>query len=233
MTDQPPRPARRKRLKGPKFTKERPPETSVDTSMRLFLAVPIPPDVIDLVERVTTSLKTEEWPIRWTSPGNAHITLHFLGEIEPERAMLLQMSLAPVVSEHDAFQLRTADLGVFPNMKRPRILWLGLYGPAHRLHTLRDAIGQTLTSLDFQLDEREFHPHITLGRLRNTQNTRIRDLPAKIRARFERASETGEVTHKAPIPIPVTEVHLVQSHLGKDGPRYEVLERYPLNEPEA
>ncbi len=201
--------------------------------MRLFLAVPIPPDVMDLVDRVTTSLKTEEWPIRWTAAGSAHITLHFLGEVEPERATLLQMSLAPVVSEHDAFELRTADLGVFPTMKRPRILWLGLYGPAHRLHTLRNAIGETLQSLDFELDERDFHPHITLGRLRNTQDTRIRDLPAKIRARFEKAAETGEVTHKSPIPIPVSEVHLVRSHLGKDGARYEILERYPLNLPEA
>lgn len=201
--------------------------------MRLFLAVPIPPDVIDLVERVTTSLKTEEWPIRWTSPGNVHITLHFLGEVEPERATLLRMSLGQVVSEHDAFELRTADLGVFPTMKRPRILWLGLYGPAHRLHTLREAFGETLVSLDYELDERDFHPHITLGRLRDTRNTRIRDLPAKIRARFERAAETGEVTHKSPIPIPVTEVHLVRSRLEKDGARYEILERYPLREPES
>jgi 2'-5' RNA ligase len=143
------------------------------------------------------------------------------------------MALGGVVAEHDRFDLRTADLGVFPNMKRPRIIWLGLYGPAHRLHTLREAIGELLESFEFALPETEFHPHITLGRVRDARKTRVRDLPAAIRARLERAAETGEVTHKRPVPVPVDEVVLVRSHLGKDGPRYEVLERYPLRAVDA
>jgi 2'-5' RNA ligase len=151
--------------------------------------------------------------------------------VEPERAQLLRMALPPIVEEHDAFALRTADLGVFPNMKRPRIIWLGLYGPAHRLHTLREALGGLLETFDFELDDKEFHPHITLGRVRDARKTRVRDLPARIRARIEQAAATGEVSHKNPIPVPVNEVLLVQSHLGKDGPRYEVLERFALNKP--
>ena len=117
-------------------------------------------------------------------------------------------------------------------MKRPRIIWLGLYGPAHRLHTLaRCPRRTTSTSFEFELDDKEFHPHITLGRVRDTRTNRVRDLPVKIRARLEQATRTGEVTHEHPQPVPVREVLLVQSHLGKDGPRYEVLERYPLAPP--
>ncbi|MDQ3701778.1 MAG: RNA 2',3'-cyclic phosphodiesterase [Chloroflexota bacterium] len=183
---------------------------------------------MSLVDTVSQRLQEEEWPVRWTAPGNAHVTLHFLGEIEPERAQLLRMALGGVIAQHDRFDLRTADLGVFPNMKRPRIIWLGLYGPAHRLHTLRDALGSVLESFEFELAEADFHPHITLGRVRDARKTRVRDLPAAIRARLEQMAEKGEVTHKNPIPVPVDEVLLVQSHLGKDGPRYEVLERYPL-----
>ena len=221
-------PTRRRRPKGPKFTKQRPAAESVDTRPRLFLAVPLPPPVVEKVASVTASLQQEEWPVRWTSSGNAHITLHFLGETEPERARLLEMSLAPVVAEHHAFDLRTADLGVFPTMKRPRVIWLGLYGPVHRLQTLRDAIGGLLEEFEFELDDREFHPHITLGRVRDTRNTSVRDLPAKIRSRIEAAAESGEVSNKDPLPIPVREVLLVRSHLGKDGPRYETLASYPL-----
>lgn len=199
--------------------------------MRLFLAVPLPLPVIDLVARTTASLQGEDWPIRWTAPGNAHLTLHFLGEVEPERAQLLRLALPEVVAQHDAFALRTADLGVFPNMKRPRVLWLGLYGPAHRLQTLREASARVLEGLEFELDDKEFHPHITLGRVRNTHNARVRDLPARIRARFERASESGEVTHKRPLPVPVEEIVLVRSLLEPQGARYEVLERFPLRVP--
>lgn len=221
-------PTKRRRPKGPKFTKQRPPTESVDTRPRLFIAVPLPVPVIEKVAAVTASLEQEGWPMRWTSSGNAHITLHFLGETDPERARLLQMSLDAVVAGHESFDLRTADLGVFPTMKRPRVIWLGLYGPVHRLLTLRDAIGDVLEEFEFELDDREFHPHITLGRVRDTRNTRVRDLPALIRTRIEAAAETGEVTHKDPLPIPVREVLLVRSHLGKDGPRYETLAAYPL-----
>lgn len=199
--------------------------------MRLFLAVPLPEPVIDLVARTTASLQQEDWAIRWTAPGNAHLTLHFLGEIEPERVQLLKLALPEVVAQHDAFALRTADLGVFPNMKRPRVLWLGLYGPAHRLKTLRDAIATVLKDLEFELEDKEFHPHITLGRVRSTFNARVRDLPARIRARFEHASESGEVTHKNPMPVPVEEIVLVRSFLESTGARYEVLQRFPLRVP--
>lgn len=234
MTDrESPRPKKPRRPKAPKGPKQRPPAETVDSAQRLFLAVPLPEPVVTLVDTVSRSLQQEEWPVRWTAPNNAHITLHFLGEIEPERAQLLRMTLGAVVAGHDRFDLRTADLGVFPNMKRPRIIWLGLYGPAHRLHTLREALGSVLKSFEFELAEGDFHPHITLGRVRDARKTRVRDLPAAIRTRLEAAAANGEVTHKNPIPIPVDEVVLVRSHLGKDGPRYEVLERYPLRAVDA
>jgi len=229
MTDRDsPRPKKLRRPKAPKAPKQRPRPETVDSAMRLFLAVPLPEPVVTLVDTMSRRLQEEEWPVRWTAPNNAHVTLHFLGEIEPERAQLLRMALGGVVAEHDRFDLRTADLGVFPNMKRPRIIWLGLYGPAHRLRTLRDALGSVLKSFEFELPDGDFHPHITLGRVRDARKSRVRDLPAAIRACLEAAAANGEVTHKDPIPIPVDEVVLVRSHLGKDGPRYEMLERYPL-----
>ena len=228
MSEQPPRPERRRRPKGPKFTKQRPPTDSVDTHPRLFLAVPLPAPVTEKVTTLTQSLAQEGWPVRWTTSGNAHITLHFLGETEPERARLLQMAIGPVVAEQPGFDLRTADLGVFPTMKRPRIIWLGVYGPTHRLETLRDAIGTLLDEFEFELQEREFHPHITLGRVRNTRDISVRNLPTQIRTRIEAAAASGEVTSKAPLPIPVREVLLVRSHLSQEGPRYETLASYPL-----
>lgn len=209
--------------------KQRPPAETVDTAWRIFLAVPLPADIIAMVDRSVSDLKREDWPVRWVTGSNAHITLHFLGDVEPERVELLRLGLEPVVAEHRHFRLRTADLGVFPNWKRPRVLWLGLYGPTHRLQTLHDAIGSYLTRLDFALDDKEFHPHITLGRVRDVRNAPARDLPMRIRRRFEHATATGEVSHAHPLSVPVDEVHLIRSHLSSEGSRYEVLARFPLS----
>ncbi len=201
------------------------------SSQRLFLAVPLPGEVVSLVDTLIQRLQHDQWPVRWTAPGNAHITLHFLGEVEPENAQLLKLALPEVVARHQRFQLRTADLGVFPNMKRPRVIWLGLWGPAHRLESLRTDIASTLESLAFEIEDREFHPHITLGRVRNDRNTRVRDLPEKIRSRIEQAARTGEVSHEHPLKVPVDDVLLIESHLESTGPRYEILERFPLAKP--
>lgn len=204
---------------------------TVDSNWRIFLAVPLPADVTTYVDDAIATLRNEPWPVKWTPSGNAHITLHFLGEVDPARADLLRFALRSTIAPHEAFDLRTADLGAFPTIRKPRVLWLGLWGPVHRLLTLHEAIGKTLTELEFVLDEREFHPHITLGRVRSDGKPQ-HDLPAKIRARFEALAASGEVTSKDPVPLPVNEVQLIRSHLTPQGARYEVLERYPLRAPE-
>lgn len=216
-----------------RFVKQRPPEESEDTPWRLFIAVPLPEEVRQFVSRVIADLRDNEWPVRWTDPNGAHLTLHFLGDTPPEQAELLRLALDQAITHHEAFDLRTADLGAFPSIKRPRVLWLGLWGPAHRLESVRNDIGALLGSFDVEVDEKEFRPHITLGRVRDTRNVRIRDLPDTIRARFEELAASGEVTHDKPVPFPVREVHLVRSHLSHEGARYEVIGRYPLKASES
>ena len=215
----------------PRRVKERPPAPSVESAWRLFISVPLPAAVTELIGEVVRDLSGEGWPVRWVAPDTAHITLQFIGEVAPERAELLRMALPPVVARHAAFNLRTADLGVFPNQRRPRVLWLGLYGPAHRLASLRDDITDLLRQFEFPLDDKEFHPHVTLGRVRNVQDGSGRDLPMKIQRRFAEVAESGKVTSKAPIPVPVQEVLLVRSFLGREGARHEPIARCPLGAP--
>lgn len=202
-------------------------EETVDTAIRLFIAVPLPDDAIALVDRTVETLRREPWPVKWSDAHNAHITLHFLGEVDPASAEVLRLALAAPIASQDAFELRTADLGAFPTIRKPRVLWLGLWGPVHRLETLHASIGTVLEQLDFSPEEREFRPHITLGRVR-ADNARGQTLAQAIRTRFEALAARGEVTSKRPVPIPVHEVQLVRSHLNPTGARYEVLARYPL-----
>ena len=215
----------------PRFVKERPPTPSAESPWRLFISVPLPEAVTALVGVLVRDLSAEGWPVRWVASDTAHITLQFIGEVPPEQAELLRLALPHVVAQHTAFNLRTADLGVFPNQRRPRVLWLGLYGPAHRLATLRDEIGELLRRLEMPLDEKEFHPHITLGRVRDVRDGSGRGLPEAIQRRFAEEVTSGRVTSKAPIPVPVHEVHLVRSFLGRDGARHDPIACCPLAPP--
>ncbi len=200
--------------------------------LRLFIAVPLPDPVRALVRSLVEEFCEEPWPVRWISPENAHLTLHFLGEVPAEQAELLKLALPAAVARHERFRLRTAELGVFPNQKRPRVLWLGLYGPAHRLVTLRTDLEKLLLGLDFPVEGSEFHPHITLGRLRDVRNTSTRDLPTRIVERFRAEAESGRVSPTNAIPMAVDEVILYQSILDKSGPTYIPLLRCPLGEPD-
>jgi 2'-5' RNA ligase len=213
--------------------KVRPPAPdAVDVPWRLFLAVPLPEDVRNLVGREIDRLQREGWPVRWVQPESAHLTLHFLGETEPERAELVRLALPGVVANHAPFDLRTAAFGVFPSFRRPRVLWLGLHGPVHRLETLQQDIGRVLRTLDIVVGEQPFHPHITLGRVRDGdgERARLRELPDAVKAAFvDRA--TGAAIAPPVTPVPVREVLLMRSHLGKGAPRYEEIASFPLGTP--
>jgi RNA 2',3'-cyclic 3'-phosphodiesterase len=214
----------------PRPPKVRPPApNAIDASWRLFLAVRLDPDVQRLVAEEIAALTAEGWPVRCVQPDTSHLTLHFLGETERERAELVRLALPDVVAAHAPFDLRTATLGVFPNFRRPRVLWLGLHGPVHRLQTLQKDVGGALQGLGFTVGDEPYHPHITLGRVRNDdgERVRLRDLPDAVKNRFVER-ESGAAVSPPSLPVPVREVVLMRSHLGKAGARHEPIATFPL-----
>lgn len=209
--------------------KSRLPEITPDTPWRLFIAVPLPSEVQNQVAAVADHLRDTEMPVRWVDPANSHLTLHFIGETEPEMAALLRMTLRAAISSHAPFELRTSEPGAFPSLKRPRVLWLGLWGPAHRLESLYNDIGDFLDDFGIEIEDADFHAHITLGRLRDTDGVKVGELPEQVREAFASITDAGIVGNTNQVPVPVTEVQLVRSYLEQDGPRYEVLATYPLS----
>jgi 2'-5' RNA ligase len=210
--------------------KVRPPAPdSLEANWRLFLAVPLADDVKALVAAQIASLERDGWPVRWVQPETSHLTLQFLGDTAPERAELLRLALPSVVGRHAAFDLRTAALGVFPSFRRPRVLWLGLHGPVHRLESLQADVATTLRELDFPSEDEPYHPHVTLGRVRNGdgERVRLRDLPEAVKGRFVNAA-SGAAVAPPSRPVPVREVLLVRSFLGKGPVRHEPIATFPL-----
>lgn len=166
--------------------------------------------------------------MRWVQAENSHLTLHFLGETEPERAELVRLALPDAVAAHAPIALRTAAFGVFPNFRRPRVLWLGLHGPVHRLQALHQDLSRPLVHLGFNGADEPHHPHITLGRVLNDdgERVRLRDLPEAVKRRF--VAPGGAAVAPPSRPVPIREVVLMRSHLGPKGSRYEPLATFPL-----
>ncbi|HEV2527505.1 MAG TPA: RNA 2',3'-cyclic phosphodiesterase [Thermomicrobiales bacterium] len=213
-----------------RFTRERPPDPqSPETPWRLFLALPLPDPVRELATTLITRLAADEnIPARWVDPARAHVTVQFIGEVPRERAELIRLALPQVVRAHQVFQLRTADLGTFPNIRRPRVLWLGLHGPVHRLNAIHQDITTALAEMEVPHETGPLQPHITLGRVRSEPGIKISRIPDAVRGRYEELMAEGLGSMRAPIPVPVDEVVLYRSLLRAGGPTYEVAERFAL-----
>lgn len=185
-------------------------------------------DVRQRVHAIISRLRPANWPMRWIDPDTAHLTLHFLGDTPPEQAQIIRLALAPLVATHGAFELRTAGLGVFPKLKRPRVVWLGTYGPTHRLESLYNVLGDELDEMQFPIEEKPFSPHITLGRVRDIHNAPIGHLSDELRTVIDELAKEGLADPNRGLPFPVEEVHLIRSHLDEEGASHEVIERFPL-----
>lgn len=208
--------------KRPKYRKERPPDPhSLAAMWRMFIAIPLAPEAKQFVAGIIDDLARHDWPVRWVTPETAHLTLHFLGDTPPEQVELLRLGLGQVALRHRAFSLATSGLGVFPDLRRPRVLWLGLSGETDALGALHRDVGQALRSLGFEVEAGRLNPHLTLGRLRDAPE------PATQRE-IERLFREGS-SLDAQVAIPATEFQLIRSFLGKGPPRHEPLARYPLS----
>jgi 2'-5' RNA ligase len=200
--------------------KERPPDPhTADSAWRLFIAIPIPSPAQTLIATLTDKLSEGAPPVRWTAAGSAHLTLHFLGEIEPARAELLRLAFPSMTKTRSAFDLRTGGLGCFPEQGPPRVVWLGLEGQIRELMELQRALGIALAKIAVQPEDRAFRPHITLGRVRddgptvqvNALRARILD-PAINRRALDEAAD-----------ISASRIQLVRSYLERTGARHETI----------
>jgi 2'-5' RNA ligase len=133
--------------------------------IRAFIAVTLSESVIEEIAKIHKLLQEAKGDIRWTRVESLHLTLKFLGNIERRQVEPILGVLNKLVGTQPPLHLIAQGLGVFPNSKRPRVLWVGLKGEG--LSELVEAIETSLMPLDFPPEDREFAPHLTLGRIRS------------------------------------------------------------------
>ena len=134
--------------------------------LRAFIAVELPLEIRQTVCNTTSKLRNEIGAlVRWVPIENMHLTLKFLGDVSPSNVDMLSQMLRAEMDLFNCFDLRLNGLGSFPNLKRPRVIYIGIQAPA-ALETLQRGIESASRRLGYGSEERGFSPHLTIGRVK-------------------------------------------------------------------
>ena len=147
------------------FLTDRLPDESTKM-IRVFIAVELSSDIRKKLSALQAQLKKTLPPMNWVRPESIHLTLKFLGWVDSSRVSQLLSALEPIGDKQSKFSMEVQQLGVFPSIKRPRILWVGVTGQTHIIQQLVLEIEATLESLGFPPEEKPYHPHLTIARIK-------------------------------------------------------------------
>ena len=184
--------------------------------IRSFLAVEVSVPVLKRIERIQEEFKSSDPDVRWVNPTKIHLTLKFFGDIEESQIDSIISSIEIPVQSTQPFQLKVHGTGAFPNPKNPRVVWVGLAEGKEALSHLQKQLESSLEKVGFPPEDRSFHPHLTLGRVKSSRGKGA--LAAKIEK--YRDEEYGE--------FQVERVVLFKSDLKPSGPVYTLLREAKL-----
>lgn len=132
--------------------------------IRAFVAVDLEPRTVQKIMEAIVQFRPRIPGIRWLSPNNFHLTLKFLGDIDEAKVAPIAAALERELCPFSCFTIHAKGLGVFPDLRRPRILWVGLVSEELKALALR--VEKTLLPFGFAAERRAFTPHLTVGRWR-------------------------------------------------------------------
>jgi 2'-5' RNA ligase len=187
------------------------------STLRVFCAVELPPEVRARAAVHIESLRDAMPDVRasWDRAEKLHITVKFLGQIEATRVASLSQAAARAAASLNPFTLTIEGAGAFPPQGSPRVLWLGVTDSSGGLARLQSSLEDACAAEGFKREQRPFHPHLTIARLRNPQGTR------KLAAQHHAQGFASD-------PFEVTELIIIRSELSPHGSHYTILTRHRL-----
>lgn len=185
-------------------------------AIRAFIAVDLPTSVREALGDIQQAMGEAGLQARWTRPEGVHLTLKFLGNVQPDQVPAIRAAMEEATRGFRPMEVRVADVGAFPNERRPRVVWVGLEEPTGSLAGLQSRLEEALEPLGFEPEGRPFRPHLTLARIRSPGRAGgvLRALEA------HRGVEIGKIT--------VDRIVLYQSTLKPTGAVYTILEEVAL-----
>ncbi len=186
--------------------------------IRTFIAVDPGKPIRDRLVSLQKKLADAGSDVKWVGPENLHFTLLFLGEVDEREVLNVCKAVQEATQQQASFALTVGGTGCFPNLRRPRVVWVGAQQGRQEMIALHDALEKPLLELRcYRREDREYTPHITLGRIRTDRP--MTDLTAALTK--QQTWIAGETR--------VKEVQVMSSDLTPAGPIYSVLSRAKLD----
>lgn len=185
----------------------------MSSRLRLFIAVELSTETATHARKVIERLRQTEVEARWVDVANLHLTLHFFGDVDELDLPSICRAMDDVGKSLPPFDVEVGGVGAFPDMYTPRTLWLGIRRGAEDLVELHAALEKQLAPLGFHGEDRQYRPHLTVGRLRHGEPAALQALATELEAMAEQHAGVTDVC----------EITLFSSELGRKGPAYEVL----------
>ncbi len=188
---------------------------SLPERLRAFVAIRLSASSEETIADFIEELRTLNAGIRWTRRANLHLTIRFLGgDVPGAMVTALDAELDRIAAGIAPFTVRARGCGVFPNLSRPRVVWIDLQGEA--LVQLANRVELAAQACGFTAEDRGYVPHLTIGRVRDLRRwDLIRRILVASNDRLFGASTIDSMT-------------LYRSILGPAGSTYRELARYPL-----
>jgi 2'-5' RNA ligase len=184
--------------------------------IRSFLAIELPRTILEKIEEVEGDLRSSHADVRWVNPGKIHLTLKFFGNIDESKIDPIVKSVEGTTQIVSPFSLKVRGMGAFPHFKNPRVIWMGLVDAKEVLIFLQKKLETEFEKIGFESEERPFHPHLTLGRMKSNRGRD--DLVGRMEK--YREEEFGD--------FQVEKVILFKSDLRPSGPIYTPLREVKL-----
>ena len=179
--------------------------------MRAFIAIEVPKKIREKINHFIEEQNKKELPIKWVRFENLHITLKFLGEIDDKKKKEITPVIKELTNKFSPFKVTLEGIGCFPNPRNPRVLWIGVNEGSEQLCLIAKDAETTLSRYGFK-EEKRFHPHLTIGRIK----------------KFCKVDDILENQIKSE-PFLADSITLFKSTLKPEGPIYEELQKFTLN----
>ncbi len=191
--------------------------------IRTFIAIELPDPLKERLVELQEKLKEQAPPraVRWVQPEGIHLTLKFLGQTPVDQIEGIVRALSSACVPLSSFTYTVGGLGCFPDLRRPQVIWVGVQEPTGALSGLQGAIEEACAELSFQREGRAFHPHLTLGRLRDRASAEERRAIGELIQGTEVASLGAGAARR---------VSLIRSDLRPTGAVYTTLREIELKE---
>lgn len=183
--------------------------------IRTFIAFDTPELIRKEMRIFQSELKKSNTDVKWEPEDKFHATIKFLGDVSEFTLPSVLVSIESVVKKYSSFEVMYQTVGTFPDIRHPRVVWIGCENPDGILKNLKNELDTVLQSFGFEMEKRSFHPHITLGRVKGDRN--LKNLTSLLE----------KITFQ-PRNAVINEVVVMKSVLHPEGSAYSIIQSIVL-----